>query len=110
MDEHVPRECRVERVEEFVVVDRHHGSVERMEQGVLEIGLGIPSSLDGFAPRYPTAEGRVRVVLEPGAEEIEPSARLDSVDGAVDGEQAVLEGKGPFSFLGNARSGDGLVG
>ena len=110
IDKHVPRERRVEGIEEFIIVDRHHGSVERMEQGVLEIGLGVPGGFDGFSSRYPTAKGRVRVVLEPGTEIVEPSSRLDSIDGTIDGEESVLEWTGPFSLFGDAWGGDGLVG
>lgn len=40
--EHVAREGRVERIEEFVVVIGGHSRAKLVEEGVLDIALGVP--------------------------------------------------------------------
>ena len=86
VNEQIPCEGGVEGIEKLVIVVRSHGSVQAVEQRVLEVALGVPSGLDWFASSDPSTEAGVGVLSQPRPELVKPSAGFDAVDRTVHGK------------------------
>ena len=84
--EQIPCESGVERIEKLVIIVRRHGSVQAVEQRVLEVALGVPRGLDWLASSDSSTEAWMRVLSQPRPELVKPSAGFDAVDRAVHGK------------------------
>ena len=99
VDEEALSKIRVETVEKLVVIIGCHSRVEAVQNGVLEIALGVPSGFDWLAPCNSAAKIGMGVFDKPWPEMVEPRSSLDPVESRVNRKKAVLERKGTIPLL-----------
>ena len=79
VDHQVMGKFRIEGVEKLVVVVRHHGRIELMEEGMFKVTLGIPRHFKWLSSRYSTGQVRVGNLFDPRFKLLVEGSRFNSV-------------------------------